>query len=289
MVGVQGTAMDMVKKYALRTAGWLKVPTFLSVIYAAFDNPADTFNPYRLVAGTLMLSTVLILAMFGKKKEGELTDEQKATAAQLEAKGFMGEIQKVFHPKDYPIEAAGGIGIVGSAFTLLSGAFGAPSIIAAEMAIGAFAIPASLFLWISRDKKDVTTETTKTAESAAESLTFATSESKTVGGTNGFSAFIKNEILGKPVRTASILFLGASAMQLTVGFNLLGQSEGLDLGFIMAGVFSGISNILSLLFVRKSDYNIEQDEHEKTPDTKVHERVAKSEILALPEAALGVA
>lgn len=297
MVGAQGKTIDMIKKYALRAAGWLKVPTFLAVIYAAFENPANQFNPYRLVAGTLMLSTVLILALYGKKKDGEeLTDEQKAKAAELESKGLRGEVEKVLHFKDYPVEAAGGIGIIGSMFTMLSGLIGAPSIVAAETAIGPFAIAASVFLWISRDKKEPAKE--EEAEAATDSLTFAKSESKQVGGTNGFTQFVKDEIIGKPVRTASILFLGASAMQLATGFNLfgLGSDQGTDIGFIMAGIFSAVSNVLTLLFVRKSDYNIEQDDTAKEtadakpekPKSRVKE-ASNAEPILSADTALGVA
>ncbi len=262
--------MEVIKKYALRLSGWLKAPAFMFMMYAGFAG--EGANMFRVAAGAFLLASVLVLALFGKKKEQtELTDEQKEKAAAIEAKGFMGEIEKVLNPKDYTVESSGGISMIGTALNFISGNINDSL---PEMTMASSAFIGSVFLWISRDKKNEPS----TAEDKTDApLRFAKSESKMLGTSGGLGKFFSEEIAGKPVRTASALFTIASVMQLVIGITAPNP------GMLITGCLTLTSNLISLIFVRKSDYNIEKDEKEK-PETTIqhaaHEKTVETRDIA---------
>lgn len=224
---------------APRVAGIIKLVATL-LILASADSMLVPFAVFGTIA------QLISVAYGSKSNQQKQAGEKKHTEASAE-KGLLGGVKKIFHPKQYPVEANAGFSAVAEVFEtgygikeFMGGGTGFTPIILGVMGLSSYV---NVLFGKEKKKEEALTKTNSQAP-----LFFTMSQSKPAGLTGRLKQVMKNN----PVLT-SYLMLTAICVGGVIG-SILEQKHIFYIGGL---ALAAVANLTQALLVRKSDYNIE--------------------------------
>ena len=249
-VGAHGTLIDKMRANSVRIVGGMKL---VGDIFVGFDG-----NPLLLTYAIFSGVGRLIMIGYGTKANQQKAADAAAGKPPPKASIF----GKIFHPSQYPIEAAAGSSMIGEA---AAGVFGAevirhpalglvaPDNTAADVAkhlhkgwaiflCELFAVYSYSNLLFSKEKKDPAKDAEKS--NGQSPLVFAQSQSKPVGIIGKTKQWMKEH----PVIVSSIINVG-------VGITMMCFATGVPY-FIGATILLA-ANVVQALLVKKREFNVE--------------------------------
>ncbi len=252
-VAVHGGMMEKMAQYAPRIAAFLKMGTYSSITasgVAAASAGLTVASGLMIGAGLLMLCAGGVMIFYGNKEMQKERAAKLGESAEVEhvpsdpISRIFHEISKIASPSKYPIESASGIGLIASACVGVSGALMVPVsfYLIGMAALSGIASAIALFGY----EKNKTPQRNEDAATQKDGLSFAKSQSKSLGVMEGSSKGLK----GNPVRVSSILLIVNSIVALAHG------AATSDMFFVAAGISALLSNVLMAVFVHKNDYNV---------------------------------
>lgn len=230
-VGLGSSSLDgFLKSHAPQVVGTLHLAANSSIFLSG--------NPYAMAGAALSMAGKVIMIAYGHKH----TKEEMEAPGHCHARpGLIGAIDKVTHPKDYPIEAACGMSALSSLMMMGYGLTGGGL---TPLLSEALSLALNMFVINGAEKKP------GLENAPCDSLLFAHSKSGALAWCGKEVQMLKDN----PVFTSSMI-----NTLLNVGVTIGALIEE-NPNMAIAGALLTVSTLTQALYIRKNDYNVEPDE-----------------------------